>query len=131
MPEPLLLRGAHAPDTLVAVRLGSRTLGDPKLAEQCARTFSRWGLYGFSVFEVPGGDWELLAQLRPIVTDRRLVLTMKAATLLRAGFPLLSTEDHPHWTVVLSEPTPEQFARVRPLFEGPIDNPAWAGRRPR
>ena len=129
MPEPLVLRGSQAAGTLIAARMGSQTLGDTPLTNQCARTFLRWGLYGFSVFEVPDHDWQLLARLRPIITDRRYVLTVAAATLLGAGFPLLPTEDHPHWTVVLSEPTLEQFARVRPLFDGPFENPAWTGRR--
>jgi hypothetical protein len=109
--------------------MGSQTLGDTPLTNQCARTSLRWGLYGFSVLEVPDGDWQLLARLRPILTDRRYVLTVQAATLMRAGFPLLPTQDHPHWTVVLSEPTPAQFARVRQLFDSPFENPTWTGRR--
>lgn len=129
MPEPLLLRGGHADEMLVVVRLGATTLTDQKLVDQCARTFARWGLHGFSVLEVPDGDWQLLARLRPVVTTRRQVLTANAGTLRRAGFPLLPTQDHPHWTVVLSEPTVEQFGRVRALFQGPGPNPAWVGGR--
>lgn len=75
-----------------------------------------------------------LAAARPAPANRyrrRYVLTVEAAARLQAGFPLLPTEDHPHWTVVLSEPTREQFARVRPLFNGPFENPAWTGRRSR
>jgi hypothetical protein len=47
--------------------------------------------------------------------------------LVAAGLPLLPTLDHPHWTVVVSEPSPDHFARVREVFRGPIDNPAWMG----
>jgi hypothetical protein len=36
---------------------------------------------------------------------RDVVLVAGGADLLAAGFPLLPTGDHPHWTVVLSEPT--------------------------
>jgi hypothetical protein len=49
--------------------------------------------------------------------------------LVSAGFPLFPTAGFPHWTVVLSEATSAQFARVRALFEGPLDNPAWNGTR--
>ena len=81
------------------------------------------------MFEVPGGDYHLLARLRPIVAERRVVFEARARDLLDDGFPVLPTLDHPHWTVVLSEPTPGQFDRVRRHFRGPVDNPAWAGRR--
>ena len=52
------------------IRLGERTLEDNKLVDQCARAHGRWGLHGFSVFEVPNGDYQLLARLVPIVTVR-------------------------------------------------------------
>lgn len=129
MPEPLVLRDSHAFSSLALVRLGSVTLSDEKLDEQCSRSFARWGLHGFSVLEVPGGDWQLLIRLRPVVATRRLAFTVEAGALHDAGFPLLATEDHPHWTVVLSEPSPKQFARLRSLFRGPQQNPLWAARR--
>lgn len=128
MPEPLRLRTAQPPDTIVVIRLGARTLGDDKLAEQCERTHARWGFHGFSVFEVPDGDYRLLARLVPIVTVRPKLFEARGAELVDGGFPLLPTADHPHWTVVLSSATPGQFARVRSHFAGPKDNPAWAGR---
>ena len=80
------------------------------------------------MFEVPNGDYGLLARLVPIVKVRPKLFEAHGAQLLSAGFPLLPTADHPHWTVVLSEPTPAQFTRVRALFDGPKDNPAWSGR---
>lgn len=128
MPESLQLRAAPSPATVVVIRLGTRTLEDGSLADQCERTFGRWGLHGFSVFEVPNGDYGLLARLAPIVTVRPKLFEAGGTELLAAGFPLLPTADHPHWTVVLAEPSPSQFARVRALFDGPKDNPAWSGR---
>lgn len=127
MPEPLQLRPAGPPNLVVVIRLGERTLSDEKLAEQCERAHGRWGLHGFSVFEVPDGDYDLLARLVPIVTVRPKLFEASGAELVGAGFPLLPTADHPHWTVVLAEPTSTQFARVRALFDGPKPNPAWAG----
>lgn len=104
-------------------------LTDENLAEQCDRSFSRWGLHGFSLLEVPGDDWQMLSRLRPVVAGRRLLFTVEARTLYDAGCPLLASEDHPHWTAVLSEPSLKQFGRLRSLFQGPQQNPAWAGRK--
>ncbi len=125
--EPLSLRDQLVPDLLVVVRLGSITLADEALRKSVAETHDRWGIWGFSVLEVPNGDYQLLARLRPIVATRRLLLVAKGHDLIAAGFPLLPTLDHPHWTVVLSEPSIGQFEHVRRLFHGPIENPAWTG----
>lgn len=65
MPEPLQLRDAPTPTTLVMVRFGSTTLEDARLRQNCEVTFTRWGLHGFSVFELPGGHYEHLARLVP------------------------------------------------------------------
>ena len=125
--EPLSLRVRDVPEVLVLVRLGSVTLDDAALGRSVTECHERWGMWGFSVLEVPDGNYELLARLRPIVTTRRRLLVANGPELVAAGFPLLPTLDHPHWTVVVSEPTADQFARVRTLFHGPIDNPAWLG----
>ena len=126
MPEPLVLRDDAVPAVLVVVRLGSRTLDDDHLGRAVAETHGRWGVWGFSVLEVPDGDYDRLARLRPIVRERRMLFVADGHELVRSGFPLLPTLDHPHWTVVLSEPAPEQFAAVRARFRGPVDNPAWS-----
>jgi hypothetical protein len=125
--EPLTLRDESVPDLLVVVRLGSVTLADDALHKSVAECHARWGIWGFSVLEVPGGDFQLLARLRPIITTRRLLLVAQGRELVEAGFPLLPTLDHPHWTVVLATPSPDQFAAVRRVFHGPIENPAWTG----
>jgi len=129
VPEPLSLRHQGPPGALVLIRLGARTLDDAKLAEQCDRTRGRWGFDGFSVFEVPDGDYTHLARLVPIVALRPKLYRAEGAALVDAGFPLFPTADFPHWTVVLSEATSAQFSRVRALFSGPLDNPAWDGTR--
>lgn len=127
MSEPLQVREQSTPSLLIVVRLGSNTLSDDRLARSVTECHGRWGVWGFSVLEVPGGDFELLARLRPIVTQRRLLLVADGHQLVAAGFPLLPTLDFPHWTLQLSEPTSEQFGRVRALFHGPQPNPTWPG----
>lgn len=126
--EPLTLWDETVPDLLAVVRLGSITLADDALHKSASECHARWGIWGFSVLEVPGGDYELLARLRPIVATRRLLLVAEGREPVEAGFPLLPTLDHPHWTVVLATPSSEHFAAVRRVFHGPIDNPAWTGR---
>ena len=130
MPEPLVLRDQPVPDVLVLIRLGSKTLADDHLRRSCELCHGRWGFWGFSVFEVPGGDYGALVQARPFVAHRRLLFVADGPDLVSAGFSVLPTEEAPHWSVVLSEPTPLQFARVRRHFRGPVENPAWAGHRP-
>jgi hypothetical protein len=126
--DPLSLRDRNVPAVLVVVRLGSVALDDGPLRKSVIECHDRWGLWGFSVLEVPDGDYRMLARMRPIVAARRRLLVADGLEVVEAGFPLLPTLDEPHWTVVLSEPTVEQFRRVRALFRGPIDNPAWSGR---
>ncbi|MGH9056747.1 MAG: hypothetical protein ACRDYY_12955 [Acidimicrobiales bacterium] len=92
-------------------------------------TFARWGLHGFSVFELPDRDYVRLGRLVPLLIDRQWVLEAAATDLLADGFPVLPTREHPHWTVVLAEPSPDLFARVRRHFSDPKLNPIWAGRR--
>ncbi len=130
MREPLILRETAEEHVgiVVLVRLGVRTLDDENLARATAESHGRWGIWGFSVLEVPGGDYHQLVRLRPFVATRRLLYHAAGDDLITAGFPLLPTLDHPHWTVELSQPTPEQFALVRQHFHGPVDNPGWAGR---
>lgn len=128
--ESIHLRDEPIPHLLVVVRLGSNTLLDQHLAKSTAECHARWGIWGFSILEVPGDDYEALARLRPVFAARRKLLVAHGAELIAAGFPLLPTLDAPHWTVVLAESTPEVFAEVRRHFEGPIDNPAWAGKPP-
>jgi hypothetical protein len=128
--EPLILRDASPPGVIVVVRLGSRTLLDEQLGQRCEMSFDRWGIHGFSVLEVPERvNWGLLARLRPEVTTRPTLFSAEGRDLVEAGFPLLPTMAHPHWTVVVAEPTTAQFQRVREIFGGPLDNPAFAGRR--
>jgi len=128
MSKHIVLRDEGVPERLVVLRLGVNTLTDEALAFTCATSHAELGLYAFSVLELPNGDWEELARARPELRRRPKVLEAYGPDLLRSGFPLLPTSERLHWSVVLSEPTPEQFARVRPHFHGPVDNPVWEGR---
>ncbi|HUP68221.1 MAG TPA: hypothetical protein VM142_00225 [Acidimicrobiales bacterium] len=104
-------------------------MADKKLGETCEDTFRKWALFGFSTFGLGSGGYVELARQVPIIPNRQWVMEAETGSLLAAGFPVLPTRDHPHWTVVLSEPDPTQFARVRSHFSEPLTNPAWMGRR--
>jgi hypothetical protein len=123
--EPVVLRDEVAVPELVVVRLGARTLDDDLLLRSVSECFGRWGIWGFSVLEVPHGDIDELVRSRPIVGARRQFMVAKGASLIDAGFPRLPTLDSPHWTVVLASATTVQFERVRGHFTGPVDNPAY------
>ena len=123
--EPLLLREEVVPPGLVVVRLGSSTLDDALLMRSVKEAHNRWGIWGFSVLEVPNGDYEQLARVRPIVAGRRQFLVANGAELIDDGFPLLPTLDSPHWTVMLAAASAGQFERVRAHFRGPLDNPIY------
>ena len=130
MTESISLREEPVQPRLIVVRLGARTVDDELLRRSVEECHDRWGLWGFSVLEVQGGDYEQLARLRPIVSERSKLLVANASALIDDGFPLLPTLDSPHWTVVLAAPSPALFERVRSHFEGPIANPTYRPRRP-
>lgn len=114
--ESLQLRDEDLPASVVMVRQGSTTLSDEKLSKACEVTRSRWGIFGFSVHELPQGGFEELARLSPILRNRPRVLVASSAGLLGDGFPLFPSGTYPHWTIVLSESSRRQFSRVRSHF---------------
>ena len=97
-------REAPKPATLVLVRFGRTTLADEKLRQSCEVSFARWGLHGFSVFELLGGDYRRLARLVPLLVDRRWVLEAAGSDLLGDGFPLCPPGSNP--TGPSSSPNP-------------------------
>lgn len=125
MRQPLELRDDSVVPGLLVVRLGARTLDDESLRRSVEECHERWGIWGFSVLEVPDGDFEQLVQARPLIAERRQILVAEGSALVAGGFPLLPTLEAPHWTLVLASPTPAQFAKVRAHFTGPIPNPAY------
>lgn len=99
------IRDDEVPRTLVVVRAGVSTLSDVALHQACERAYEQLGIHGFSVLEVPGGDYRVLARLRPVIVTRRRIMIASGEDLVDAGFALLPTMDHPHWTVVVSKPS--------------------------
>jgi hypothetical protein len=123
--QPLVLRDEAVVPGLLVVRMGVNTMSDERLSESAEHCQENWGFWGFSVFEVPDGDYHRLARQRPAFAARSRMLIADGHELVDDGFPLLPTLDAPHWTVVLAAPTSTLFERVRAHFRGPIDNPAY------
>lgn len=111
------------------LRLGVNTLSDGALARSCEQSFASLGMHAFSVFGLPDGGYHELARLVPVFVYRPKFLEAIARDVLAAGFALLPTSAAPHWSIVLAQPKPENFAVVRSLFRGPVNNPLWVGRR--
>jgi hypothetical protein len=72
----------------------------------------------------PDGD---VARLRN--TQVRALSAPISGSELDDGFPLLATNDHPHWTIVFAEPATAHVVRARRHFSQPVQNPVWVGRR--
>ena len=61
---------------------------------------------------------------------RPTVRVAHGAEIRRSGFPLLDTAGELHWTIVLADTTTDTLARLRSMFNGPLDNPGYErGRR--
>lgn len=123
MTKAVIVRDEAVPETVVVLRMGTTSLSDNALVQACERAYAAMGLHAFSVFEIPDHDYSELARLEPILITRPKVLEASGPELVAAGFALLPTGRFPHWSVVLSEPTAEQFAR------GEVALP-WSDRRP-
>lgn len=87
MTGPLVLRDAVPAGVVVVVRLGEKTLEDDHLTRAVKECHGRWGIWGFSVLEVPGGDYAELVRLRPFVGMRRRLHLARAEVLVNFRVP--------------------------------------------
>jgi hypothetical protein len=113
----------------VVIRAGVMAL--PDLAEAAGRTFDLYGIYGISVELAIG-----VSVLEACRASRRLAryprLRLSSVGRVRgagcavrgAGFALVATFEHPHFTLVLPDISELTLARLEPCFECPIPNPA-------
>ena len=87
------------------------------------RTFDAYAVLGVSVEAVI--DQTVLDACRGerILAYRQIRLST-FGRLRSAGFALLASFDHPHFTVVLPDLSEVTLARLGACFDGPIPNPA-------
>jgi hypothetical protein len=93
------------------------------IQQAAERTFDLYGLYGISVEGVIG-----ISVLDACRTSERIARyrQIRLSTFGRtrgAGFALLATFDHPHFTLVLPDLSELTQARLDRCFDPPIPNP--------
>lgn len=118
----LPLRAEQPPDdTTMALRAGLMA-GDavPRSAE---RTFDAYGVDGISVEGVIDQSVKDACRSERLAGYRQIRLS-SFGRLRGAGFALLATFDHPHFTVVLPDLGELTLARLNRCFDDPIPNPA-------
>lgn len=90
------------------------------------RTFALYAVYGVSVEGVIDTTVQVACRGERIVGYRRIRLST-FGRVRGAGFALLATFDHPHFTLVLADLSELTLARLDRCFDEPLPNP---GRSP-
>ena len=85
-----------------------------------------YGLFGLSVFAAAGlTAAELVASVPELGPDRhRQVRTGTVGRLRSAGFPLVPTQDQPHYDVVLPDLGDPTLERLQTCYDPAIPNPS-------
>ncbi len=91
------------------------------------RTFQIYAVLGISVEGVIDTTVIEACRTSERVAQYRQIRLSSFGRVRAAGFPLLATFDHPHFTLVLADLTELTIARMSRCFDDPIPNP---GRRP-
>lgn len=121
MPRPLPLRPEAPPDdTTVVLRAGVMNVENVTRAAE--RTFALYAVYGVSVEGVINRTVQDACRGERIASYRRIRLST-FGRIRKAGFALLATFDHPHFTLVLPDLSELTVARLDRCFDEPIPNP--------
>lgn len=123
----LSIRTEQPPDDVtVVLRAGVRS---PDSVERAAnRTFALYGVYGISVEALIGTVLDACRTSERIARYRQIRLST-FGQVRGAGFALLATFDHPHFTLVLPDLSELTIARLDRSFDDPIPNPGRAPNR--
>lgn len=87
------------------------------------RTFEIYGLFGLSVEAVIGGSVPKACRTSERLANYRQVRLSTCGRLRTAGFALLASFEHPHFTVVLADLSELTTARLQATFDAAIPNP--------
>lgn len=116
------LRAEQPPDDAAVVLRGGMLAADG-VRRSAERTFDAYAIYGLSVEGVI--DRTVLDACRgERVAGYRQIRLSTFGRLRGAGFALLASFDHPHFTVVLPDLSELTVARLGSCFDDPIPNPA-------
>ncbi len=123
MTRVLPLRAELPPDD-AAVVLRAGSMSPDNIRRSAERTFAIYAVYGISVEGVIDRTvFEACRDSERIAGYRRIRLST-FGRLRGAGFALLASFDHPHFTVVLADLSEVTIARLARGFDEPILNPA-------
>lgn len=121
MTHPLPLRPDQPPDdAAIVVRAGVMSVQSVRRTAE--RTFALYAVYGVSVEGVIDTSVQAACRSERIVGYRQVRLST-FGRLREAGFALLATFDHPHFTLVLADLSELTLARLDRCFDPPIPNP--------
>ncbi len=127
MPRSLPLRAEQPPDDAVAVVRGG-VLSRGSIERAATRSLDLHGVLGVSVEGAIGVSvLEACRSSDRLAAYRRIRLST-FGRLRSAGFALLATFEHPHFTLVLSDISELTIVRLDRCFDDPIPNPAGGTR---
>lgn len=107
-------------DTTVVLRAG--VMNADNVTRGAERTFALYAVYGISVEGVIDTTVQEACRGERIASYRRVRLST-FGRVRAAGFALLATFDHPHFTLVLADLSELTLARLDHCFDDPIPNP--------
>ena len=122
MTRPLPLRSDQPPDD-AAVVLRAGAMSADNVHRSAARTFALYAVYGISVEGVIDGTVQEACRSSERIAGYRQIRLSTFGRLRSAGFALLATFDHPHFTLVLADLSELTVARLGKCFDEPIPNP--------
>jgi hypothetical protein len=121
VPLTLPLRPDLPPeDAIVVLRAG--VMSADNVIRAAERTFALYAVYGISVEGVIDTSVQEACRSERIASYRRVRLST-FGRVRSAGFALLATFDHPHFTLVLADLCELTLARLDRSFDEPIANP--------
>ena len=128
MPRSLPLRAEQPPDDAVVVIRGG-VLSRASIEQAATRSLDLHGLLGISVEGALGVSVLEACRASERLAPYRRIRLSTFGRLRAAGFALLATFDHPHFTLVLSDLSELTIVRLGRCFDDPIPNPAGEPRR--
>ena len=122
MTRALTLRPEQPPDDATVV-LRAGVMSPDNVRRAAERTFALYAVYGISVEGVIGRTVLDACRTSERILAYRQVRLSTFGRLRTAGFALLATFDHPHFTLVLADLSEITIARLGRCFDDPIPNP--------
>ena len=121
VPRPLpLRREVSADDATVVLRAG--VMSADNVTRAAERTFALYAVLGISVEGVIDTTVQEACRGDRVASYRRIRLST-FGRVREAGFALLATFDHPHFTLALADLSELTLARLDRCFDAPIPNP--------